>query len=62
MTTHPVNHADTVRALIAVAGLAPDASEIDAAISQYPQVRAAIDRLYSVDLDHEEDLAVSFEA
>ncbi|MCD9198716.1 hypothetical protein [Aeromicrobium wangtongii] len=56
------DHATTVRAMIAAAGLTPDPAEIDAAIAGYASLRASVDRLHALDLDHEEDLVVSFEA
>lgn len=47
-----------VRALLAVAGLRPAEEEIQVAIRGYPALREAMQRLYDVPIDHEEDIAL----
>ena len=49
-----------VRERIAAAGITPDEEEIQSAITAFPGLQQTLDRLYSVDLPHEEDLAVTF--
>lgn len=51
-----------VRAMIVAAGLRPDPDEIDSAVAHYPALLACVTRLHELDIDHEEDLAVTFEA
>lgn len=62
VTLSPADADTTVRSLIAAAGLTPDPDEIQAAVDGYPGLRASIARLYDVEIDHEEDLALTFEA
>lgn len=62
MTFSPADADTTVRAMIAAAGLTPDPDEIDAAVAQFPALQASLTRLHELDIDHEEDLAVTFEA
>lgn len=51
-----------VRGLIAASGIEPLEAEIEEAIAGFPQLRASLDRLYRVAIDHEEDLVVTFAA
>lgn len=62
MTLSPSDADTTVRSLISAAGLTPDPDEIQAAVDGYAALHASISRLYDVEIDHDEDLALTFEA
>lgn len=62
MTLSPADADTTVRSLIAAAGLTPDPDEIQSAVDRYRLLHASIAGLYDVEIDHEEDLVLTFEA
>lgn len=50
----------TVRTLLAVAGIQPSEEEIRAAVDGYPALRETLRRLHALPIDHEEQPALEF--